>query len=180
MPDCAAALYPSKMTEQFMTQPLAGKSGRNILPRMPTSEDVLFDGYRRVQVIFTSSSLITIDSLSPRPLEAFSKFVGLFSVAIEGRLPYLTEMREIGSRINERSQREGDVPPMSLAEVKRWHRQMAKEESLLQHDVAQFTHRMCNDEKSIMLVKYVLQSMIDLLGHSFIALSSPRTSAYSH
>lgn len=157
--DPAAALYSSSMIERFMNQSPSGKFEPRILPRIAASEEILFDGYRRVQVIFTSSSPIQTDPVCARPFEAFPKFVALFSGATKGQLLYLTDIREIDTRISDYSQRQGNIPPLSFAGVKRWHKQMAEEQSLLQHEIAQLMQRICNDEKRIMLIKYIFQSM---------------------
>lgn len=155
-PDPATALYSSKMIERFMRQHNSGSFGPRILPRVAASEEIIFDGYRRVQVIFTS---IQTDPLSPRPFDEFHKFVGLFGGTIEGRLPYLTDMREMESRIKDYSQSQGDIPPLSFAEIKRWHKQMAEEQSVLQHEMDQLMQTIYSDEKSHTLIDYIFRSM---------------------
>lgn len=158
-PNSATALDSSSLIRRFMNRSPSGKPEPSILPRVAAPEDIVFDGYRRVQVIFTSSGSIQTDSMSDRPFEAFVKFVALFSSTTEGQLLYLTDMREIGTRISDYSHRQGNIPPLSFAGIKRWHKQMAEEQSLLQHAVAQLMHRLCKDEKSITLIKYILQSI---------------------
>ena len=168
-PHSAATLCSSSTIERVMNKRLSGKFEPRILPRVRGSEDSVFDGYRRVQVIFTPSNSIPMDLGSDRPLEAFPKFVALFNGATEGKLLYLADMKEMGTRISNYSHRQGNIPPLSFAGIKRWHKQMAEERSLLQHDIAQLMQGICSDEKSTMLIQYIFQSTeVSTLGHSFL------------
>lgn len=152
--DPATALYSSKTIERLVHA--RGRFGPRVLSRVAASEEIIFDGYRRVQVIFTS---VQTDSGSSHPFDAFPKFVGLFGGALEGRLPYLADMREMESRVQEYCQSQGDIPPLSLAETKRWHKRMAEEQSVLGHEMDQLMQTICSDERSSVLIKYIFRSM---------------------
>lgn len=160
MSDSAAPHYPSKAIERFMSQPSSEKFKPREPRRKTGSETVLFDGYRRVQVIFTSSSLIQANSRSPQSLEAFAKFVGLFRGATEERLSYLIDMREIESRIDDYFQYQGKIRRLSSAEKQKWDKQMAIEEPWLRHDMDQLWYKIRNDPRSIWMIEYLYQSMI--------------------
>ena len=164
--DFTTALDSSSLGNQYMKRSPSAKSELRMLPRVTASEDNVFDGYRRVQVIFSS---IPTDSVSDRPFAAFPGFVALFRTATKGQLLYLTDMRDIGTRICDYTNRQGNIPQLSFAGIKKWHKQMAEEHSILQQAVSQLMRRICNDERSTMLIKHILQSMrtfLSLLAHS--------------
>lgn len=168
-PHPSAALCSSNLVKRFMNQSLSEKLEARISPHVAASDDTVFDGYRRVQVIITSISSIQTDSVSDIPYEAFPKFVALFRTATKGQLLYLTDMRELGTRICDYLNRQGNIPQLSFAGIKRWHKQMAEEQSILQQAVAQLVHRICKDERSTMLIKHIFQSIeMSILGRSFL------------
>lgn len=158
LPHSAAALCSSSAIKRLMNQSPNGKFERRNPPRVATSEDIAFDGYRRVQVIFTPSHSFQTDPVSNQPFEAFLKFVTLFHDVKEEQMLYLADMREMETRISDYSYRQGNIPSLSFAEIKKWHKQMAEEHSCLQHAVAELMHTICSNPKRTMLVKHIFQS----------------------
>ena len=152
------ALDSSSLVTRFKNQTARGKPDPESHAHVATSEGTLFDGYRRVQVIFASIGSIQTDSVLSHPIEAFPNFVALFRTATKGQLPYLADLKQIGLSISDYNNRQGNIPQLSLVETKRWHKQMAKEILLLQQAVAQVMHKICADERSAKLLKHIYQS----------------------
>lgn len=152
------ALDSGSLVKRFMNQSLRAKPDPETHPHVATSEGTLFDGYRRVQVIFTSISSIQTDSMFNHPIEAFPNFVALFRTATKGQLPHLADLKQIGLSISDYNNRQGNIPQLSLVETKRWHKQMAEEFVLLQQSVAQLMDRIYADERSTRLLKHIYQS----------------------
>ena len=152
------ALDSSSLVKRFMNQSARGKPGSETHSHIATSEGTLFDGYRRVQVIFTSIGSIQKDSVLSHPIEAFPNFVALFRTATKGQLPYLADLKQIGLSISDYNNRQANIPQLSLVETKRWHKQMAEELLLLQQAVSQLMHKICADERSARLLKHIYQS----------------------
>lgn len=161
--DSMAALDSSSLANRYMNRSPSAASELRILPHVTASEGTVFDGYRRVQVIFSPISCMPTDPISDRSFAAFPDFVSLFRTATKGQLVYLTDMREIGTRICDYTNRQGNIPQLSFAGIKKWHKQMAEEQSILQQAVSQLMQRICNDERSTMLTKHILQSIITFL-----------------
>lgn len=157
--DSAAAVDSNSLIKRFMNQSARGKPDPKTHSREAVPEGTLFDGYRRVQVIFTATNYIQTGFLSNPPLEAFLNFVALFRTATKGQLLHLTYMREIATRIRDYINRQGNIPQLSFAGIKKWHKQMVEEQLVLKQTVAQFMCMIGTDERSTMLIKHIFQSM---------------------
>lgn len=141
------------MVQRPSTWTFLGKS-----PPTEIAEDTSFDGYRRVQVISQSSSLIHTDEVSSNPFGPFSEFVDFFSSVKEERLPYLLDLRQLNLRIRDHSRRYLDIPLFSSPLVKEWEQKMIDRSSLLKQDIVQLVEIILDDEKSIILLDYIFTS----------------------
>lgn len=142
-------------------------------PTAETEED-FFASYRRVQVISQPITLFQTNQFPPQRLESFCHFVQLFPESKRDILPYVTELKQMQTRINEHLSHTNNMPAFSsFSRIKLWQRQLAEESALLCKDIDRLFKTIQDDVESIRLLEHLAKSMSKIAGiSSFVWLTS--------
>ena len=123
-------------------------------------DEDFFDSYRRVQVISQPITLFQTNQFPPQRLESFRHFIQLFSDSNRDILPYITEMRQMRTRINEHLSRMNNMPAFSsFSRIKRWQNQLTEEATVLSEDIDRLFNAIRDDVESSRLIEYLEKRM---------------------
>ncbi|KAL9130840.1 MAG: hypothetical protein Q9217_001092 [Psora testacea] len=123
------------------------------------TEDGLFEGYRRIQIV--SQPLALLDPMFPalQLIEDFSHFAELVDEVPLHISPYRSIIKDLHSRAKEFiRQSDGDFPAFSsFSQIQQMRNRLTEESLTLRHYIDVLVRNLCNDPDTKVLVQYIKQ-----------------------
>lgn len=124
------------------------------------SEDEIFDGYRRVQLV--SQSLDLLDGKYPalQLIEDFCRFGELLKGIADDISPYLPDLRSLHARaVQHILQQRGSFPAFaSFLQIESVRMRLAKESRTIRHEIDKLVQNLYNDPQTKELMEYIKET----------------------
>ena len=121
------------------------------------SEDDIFQGYRRVQLISQPLDLLDVKFPALQLIDHFSRFAELLADVPEDTSPFIPEIRALRARAVEHIlQQRGNFPAFaSFSQIEQVRNSLAKESLNLRRDIDKLVQNLYNDSDTRKLMSYI-------------------------